>query len=417
MMSVIPALDLLQNKNFVLIWIVTSIHQLTRRMELLVLGYLVFDLTNSTFQVGLIALFLNLPRPILALFAGIVTDRVELRRILIWANSAYSVLSLFILLLLLTGTAHPFYVFAAILLQGSARVFDDPCRRVAIFDLVGQERIANAMSLETFNNNAGKIIGPFLGGVLIAGTGFVGAYIALTVLAVTNLALILSLRLRARTVGAGTQPPVWQSLTEGVKQCWQNPIMFGVLCITLTVNGLVFPIQYFIPVIASDILAVGPVLGGVLGAAEGIGTLIGAVGLAMVRTIRRHGVIFVTGSLIAAAAVVLVSISPWFALSFTVLFLGGLGQAGFSTMQSTILLLAPPPEMRGRAMGAQGLAAGLGHLVGGSGVGAVAAFIGIGLALGLSSGTGLLLVLVIIALTPVARRQLTPPPSGTGSAG
>ena len=417
MMSVIPALDLLRNKNFVLIWIVTSIHQLTRRMELLVLGYLVFDLTNSTFQVGLIALFLNLPRPILALFAGIVTDRIELRRILIWANSAYSVLALFILLLLVTGTAHPFYVFAAILLQGSARVFDDPCRRVAIFDLVGHERIANAMSLETLNNNAGKIIGPFLGGVLIAGTGFVGAYVALTAFALTNLALILSLRLRARTGGAGTQSPVWQSLTEGVKQCWQNPIMFGVLCITLTVNGLVFPIQYFIPVIASDILSVGPVLGGVLGAAEGIGTLIGAVGLAMVRTIRRHGVIFVTGSLIAAAAVVLVSISPWFALSFTVLFLGGLGQAGFSTMQSTILLLAPPPEMRGRAMGAQGLAAGLGHLVGGSGVGAVAAFIGIGLALGLSSGTGLLLVLVIIALTPVARRQLTPPPSGTGFAG
>ena len=68
MMSLIPALDLLQNKNFVLIWIVTSVHQLTRRMELLVLGYLVFDLSNSTFQVGLIALFLNLPRPILALF-------------------------------------------------------------------------------------------------------------------------------------------------------------------------------------------------------------------------------------------------------------------------------------------------------------------------------------------------------------
>ena len=257
------------------------------------------------------------------------------------------------------------------MVQGSARVFDDPSRRVAIFDLVGQERIANAMSLETFNNNAGKIIGPFLGGVLIAGAGFVGAYVALTVLALTNLVLVLCLRLRARTVGTGTRLRVWQSLAEGVKQCWQNPIMFGVLCITLTVNGLVFPIQYFIPVIASDILSVGPVLGGVLGAAEGIGTLIGAVGLAMVRTIRRHGVIFVTGSLIAAAAVVLVSISPWFALSFTVLFLGGLGQAGFSTMQSTILLLAPPPEMRGRAMGAQGLAAGLGHLVGGSGVGAV----------------------------------------------
>ena len=406
MLTRVPTLALLQDRNFVLIWVAGALHELTRRMELLVLGYLIWDLTGSELQVGLIALFLNLPRPILALFAGITTDRMELRRLLLCAHAAYSGVAIFILLILVAGHVHPVYVFAAILAQGSAKVFDDPSRRVAIFDLVGHQRIANAMSLETLNNNAGKIVGPFLGGVLIAGSGFVGAYVALVAFAVTNLALILSLKLPVRAIGTGAQPPIWQSLAEGVKQCWQNPIMFGVLCITLTVNGLVFPIQYFIPVIASDILSVGPVLGGVLGAAEGIGTLIGAVGLATIRTIRRHGLIFVTGSLVTAASVVLVSFSPWFALSFMVLFLGGLGQAGFSTMQSTILLLAPPPEMRGRAMGAQSLAAGLGHLVGGTGVGAAAAITGIGIALGVSSGIGLLLVLAVTALTPVARRRL-----------
>ena len=74
--------------------------------------------------------------------------------------------------------------------------------------------------------------------------------------------------------------------------------------------------------------------------------------------------------------------SPWFAVSVSLLLLGGLGQAGFSTMQSTILLLETQPEMRGRVMGAQGAVNGLGHLIGGSEIGAIASALGIGLAIG-----------------------------------
>ena len=383
-------------------------------MELLVLGYLIFDLTASYVQVGLIAVFLNLPRPALALIAGLVTDRLELRRILIFAHSAYSGVAVVILILLVTGAVQPWYVFIAIFFQGSAKVFDDPTRRVAIFELVGQHRISNAIALETLNNNSGKIVGPFLGGILIATTGFEGAYAALAAFALTNLILMMFLRLPNRAVSTGEPTPVWQSLFDGIKYCVANRMMFGVLCITLIVNGLIFPIQYYIPAIATELLGVGWVLGGLLGAAEGAGTLIGAVVVAMVRTIRHHGAIFATGALLVAIAVVLVSQSPWFAVSFALLFLGGLGQAGFSTMQSTILLLAPPPQMRGRAMGAQGLAAGLGHLVGGPEVGAIAATLGIGFAIGLNAGVGFLLILIVITVTPVVRHKLsivTPEPA------
>jgi hypothetical protein len=183
-------------------------------------------------------------------------------------------------------------------------------------------------------------------------------------------------------------------------------MVLGVLSMSLIVNALVFPIQYFIPVIASDLLLVGPVLGGLLGSAEGIGALIGASTISLKREFRYHGRLFCAGAITVASAVALMAWSPWFAVSFSLLLLGGFGQAGFSTMQSTILLLETQPEMRGRVMGAQGAVNGLGHLIGGSEIGAIASVLGIGLAIGVNAGAGLLLIIAVVVLTPLVRQPV-----------
>jgi len=96
-------LAVLQSKDFRFLWTARSIHEVSRRMELLVLGYLILRLTDSAFQVGLIAVFLNIPRPVLALFAGLLADRLDRRRILIAAHTAYVGIAAAILLLLIIG--------------------------------------------------------------------------------------------------------------------------------------------------------------------------------------------------------------------------------------------------------------------------------------------------------------------------
>ena len=156
-------------------------------------------------------------------------------------------------------------------------------------------------------------------------------------------------------------------------------------------------------------MQVGPPLGGLLGSAEGIGTLIGASIIAPRRNIGHHGRLFVLGALAVATAVTLVAWSPWFIVSFTLLLLGGVGQAGFSTMQSSILLLASQPELRGRVMGSQGLVNGAGHLVGGTEIGAVAGAFGISIAIGLNAGFGLLMFIPVVLFTPLVWQQLTVP--------
>ena len=404
-LTVIPAFDVLKNGDFRTLWTVKVVNEVSRRMELLALGYLVLRMTDSPFQVGLIAVFLNLPRPFFSLFAGLVADRLDRRRVLIGVHAIYSVISTVLLSLLVIGAIQPWHVFIAIFLQGSAKVLDDPSRRTAIFDLAGRERLASAMSLETINNNSGKIAGPLIGGVLIASTGFVGSYAAILALDAVSLLIISRLKLPHRPLREGTPVQVWRSLREGLGHAMSNRMVLGVLSMSLIMNSLVFPIQYFIPVIASDLLMVGPTLGGLLGSAEGIGNFLGGIILAVRRDIGHYGRIFAIGALLVAVMVALVAWSPWFAVSFSLLLLGGLGQAGFSTMQSTILLLESEPEMRGRTMGAQGVVNGMGHLVGGTEIGAIANAFGIGIAIGLNAGAGILLIFLVMVLTPLVKRH------------
>jgi len=404
--SDIPVLTVLRSRDFRFLWTARSIHEVSRRMELLVLGYLILGLTNSAFQVGLIAVFLNLPRPILALFAGLLADRVDRRRILIGTHAIYFGLATAILLLLFSGSIQPWHVFVVVLIQGSTRVTDDPARRTAIFDLAGQEYLTSAMSLETITNNWGRILGPLAGGMLIAWAGFTGTYVVIVAIDIAALLLITRVRLPIQAQAISSGLSMARGLWEGPEHSVSNRMVLGVLSMSLIVNALVLPIQYFIPVIASDLLLVGPVLGGLLGSAEGIGALIGASTISLKREFRYHGRLFCAGAITVALAVALMAWSPWFAVSFSLLLLGGLGQAGFSTMQSTILLLETQPEMRGRVMGAQGAVNGLGHLIGGSEIGAIASALGIGLAIGVNAGAGLLLILAVVVLTPLVRRPV-----------
>ena len=404
--SSIPALAVLQSKDFRILWISKSVHEVSRRMELLVLGYLILRLTDSPFQVGLIAAFLYAPRPVLTLFAGLIADRLDRQRILVIAYIAYFGITTIILALLVTDAILPWHVFLAILFRGSAKALDDPSRRTAIFDLAGQERIANAMSLETMTHTGGRILGPLTGGLLIAWAGFTGAYAAIVALDLAALLFILPLRLPHQPPGTGTQTPLWQSLREGIGHSLANRMLLGVLAVSLVANALVFPIEFFIPVIASQLLSVGPILGGILGSAASIGTLLGALTIAMTRNVWHHGQLFVAGILMLPVALMFVAWSPWFAVSFTFLLLGGVGEAGFSTMQGTILLLASAPEMRGRTMGAMGMVIGAGNLVGGLEIGAIASAFGMALAIGVNAGAGILLILLLTVLTPLVRQSV-----------
>ena len=402
----VPVLEVLQNRNFQFLWAARWIHEISRRMELIVLGYLILELTGSAFQVGLISVFLNGPRPPLSLVAGMLADRLDRWRILVGMHTVYLLIAACILALLALGSIQPWHVFLAVLLQGTAKVLDDPTRRASLFDLAGQDRIAHAMSLETITNNGGKILGPMVGGIIVQFYGFTGAFIVLVVLDLIAAFLIFKMRLPDRSATIVRDTAFLQGIRSGIGHSFSDKFVLGVLTISLVMNAMVLPLQYFIPVIATDVLKVGPALGGLLGSADGIGAFIGAIIIGARRRYTFHGRYFVIGALIVGVGVVTVAWSPWFVVSFMLLLGAGVGQSGFSTMQSTILMLSSPAEMRGRIMGSQGLVNGLGHLIGGVEIGAIAQAFTISLAIGINAGVGILFMLPVILLTPLVKRPI-----------
>ena len=375
-------------------------------MEQFVLVLLIGGITGSYLQIGLMGVFLNAPRLVFSLFSGVMADRLDRRLIMVVAHACYFGIAAVILLLLVADVIQPWHVFAVLFLQGLVKVLDDPSRRTAMLDLVGTDRIANAVALESATSNLGKIMGPTTGGILIAVAGFTGAYALLVVLDLAALLLLLQLRLPHQAQGSRPRLAVWQSMGEGIGFALSNRTVLGVLVISLWMNAMVLRIQEFIPVIATDHLFVGTVLAGLLTSSEGIGNLIGSVIISVTRNILYHGRLFVAGALIMAILVLGVAWSQWFSVSFALLLLAGIAHSGFSTMQSTILLLSSPAGMRGRIVGVNSLTNGTAQVVGPLEIGRIADAVNIAFAIALNAWVAMLLILPAVILTPLVWRPL-----------
>ena len=400
--------SVLQNADFRIIWYVGSIGEFGRRMELLVLSWLVLQLTDSYFQLGLVLAFNNLSRPLVSMFTGYIADRFPRAKVLL-AGQLINVLTTAGLLTVMAydfDLIEPWHVFGAVFIMGLTKAIEDPSRRTAIFDIVGQRRLVNALSLDVISNNVGKMAGPVVGGILLDTVGFTGAYTFLIAVHIANLGMMTRLRIPDYRAAAQIEP-VWRSLGVAVRYARRSQVLVGLFYITIVMNALAFPFQQFIPAIGRDHLGVGVILVGLLVAADGFGQLAGAGIMAISRDLRYHGRVFVVGSVGVLLMGVIFVWSPWYALTFGLLTLSGIFQSGFSTMQSAVTMLATPHDMRGRMMGLLSVCIGAGTPLGALEMGAVAAAVSIQWAIALNAAAGLLLLLPAIALTPLPWKPLT----------
>ena len=419
----VPVFSVLQNRDFRVIWYVGSLREISRRMELLVLSWLILQATQSPLQLGLVLVFNNLPRPFLSLFTGLIADRFNRWRILMAAELLNTAIAAGLLLLIILDAIDSWHVFVAVFMQGSTKSLEDPSRRTAILDIVGERRLVNALSLDTISNTSGKMLGPLLGGIMIDASGgfllpwlgadaveragFVGAAGLIVAVHLLDLAIMTRLRIphRPRT---GRVEPLWRSLGDGVRYALHTPLLWGMLYVTIVMNALAFPMQQFIPDIGANNLGVGATLVGLLVAAEGIGQMAGAGTMALTRNLERHGLVFLVGSTVVLTMAMFFVWSPWYLLAFGLLVLGGIGQAGFGTMQSTITMLAAPPEMRGRMVGLMSVCIGIGTPLGGLEIGIIASLFSTAWAISANALAGLLLLLPALLLTPLATGRTRP---------
>jgi MFS family permease len=394
-----PDWSILRQRDFRLLWAAGGISSACRWMEMGVLGWLMLQLTNSPWQVALAGVFRSAPMLAFGLFSGLIADRMNRWRVMLLTQAGNALVTVALLVSLLLDAIQPWQIFLGAFILGCSTILDMPSRRSLIYDVVGPHKLVSAMSLETINNTVGKFLGPLIGGFVIELTGFEGVYLFFLIAYVWTFLLILQIRANITGPAIGTQP-IWQSLVSGVRYGLQNHMVLGVLCTTILMNALGFSYTQLLPVVARDHLQVGPGLMGLLASADGMGTLVGALMLAALGYVRGQGRIFALGALLELVCLLAFALSPWYGLSLALLVVVGIGNAGFSTMQSTIILLSAAPGMRGRAVGVLGLCIGstpLGLLE----LGAVASLLGAPAAIGLNAGMALILMLPVIAFTPL----------------
>jgi predicted MFS family arabinose efflux permease len=252
---------------------------------------------------------------------------------------------------------------------------------------------------------AAKMIGPVLGGVLLARVGPAACYLAFAAFSVGALVATRRLGRRISLPGTPGMEPVLESLRDGLREARRHPAVLGVLVVTVLMNTLVFPYQQMLPVFARDVLRVGPVPLGLLVATQGLGALLSSA-LIGARASQVRGVRLFAGSSLAGALLLLAfAASPWYGLSLALQFAIGITDSGFGTMQSAIVLLAAPERAHGRVMGILSACIGSQPL-GSVWIGFVASNLGAPLATGLNAA------LAVALMIPVTLRLL-----GAGSVG
>ena len=416
-------MEVLRNSRFRAIWYVVNVAEVTRWMELLVTSLLVYSLTDSSLMLGLVLAFENIPRPFFSPFTGIIADRFDRKKIWLSALAIKQVAGVALFVLLLFGYIQAWHVFFAMLMQGVSRALEDPARRTAVYDIVGERRVVNALSIDSISMTMGRMLGPFAGGFLVEHVGYywphyagyVWAYTAVVVL--HTLALLMALRVHIpRVEREWRAEPIWNSLGDVVKEAFSHRQLLGMLFITIMINGMAFPARQFVPAIGRDYLKVGETLVGVLAASEALGQLIMAGILASIGTIRYHGRYFAAGAFTVMITSTVFAWIPWYPVTFAVLIISGIGLSCFGTMQSTITMRSAPPEMRGRMVGMMSLCIGIGTPPGVFLMGWLGDVIGIQQSITVNAIACIAICLPALFLTPLITRPSPPPPTAPQTA-
>jgi MFS family permease len=398
--------NILRNTDFLHLWSAGAADNICRRMDTVVLALLLLDLTNSPWMVALVGVFRWGPFLFFGVFSGVIADRISRWRVMIVARLAHVITAAVLLFLLYNESIEAWHILGAGLVLGIGFVLEWPSRRSFIFDVVGREKLVAAMGLDSANNMMGKMIGPLMGGLLVQGIGFTGAMAVLA--GGYSLALLSITLIRKREIGEPlVYEAMWQSIANGIKYCLHDKMVLGVLGITVVMNAMAFSSEQLFTVIGQDHLQVGAGLTGFLIAAMGMGSLVGTLIIARFGARSHFGRLFALGSALHLVTLILFAISQSYVLSFFLLLIMGLGNAGFSTMQSTIMLSSPPPEMRGRAMGVLGLCIGsqpLGLLE----IGAIATILTTNAAIGINAIAASFLLIPIVLLTRLATSDMAP---------
>jgi predicted MFS family arabinose efflux permease len=354
-------------------------------------GWLALQLLNSPLFVGLTGFAGGIPVLIFSLPAGIVIDRFDRRAVLLVAQCAVMVVAAIFALLVAAQRIAPWSILVLVAAYGTVMSFIFPTRSTIVSALVARDDLANAVALNAAGQNATRVTGPALAGVLIALIGLASTFAVAALLQI--LALAATWRLPSSSGGATRATLDRRSLTLGLRVIGAEGFLLRLILLAVITNLLVMPYLNMMPVVARDVMGLGASGLGLLLASAGFGTVAGALWVAhSSRLVAGTSAPVMTATLFTVL-VLLFALTSNVMLALPLLFAAGWLSAAFLAITQTILQLRVNDAIRGRVLSIYLLTWGL-LPIGQLAVGAVADRIGPSLAI----AGACLLALVAIAL-------------------
>jgi MFS family permease len=340
----------LAHRNFRLFLLGQTVSLTGTWMQSVAQGWLVLLLTNSPFYVGLVSAIGSLGVLLFTLYAGVIADRTDKRRVVVITQTLQMLQAFALAALVWSGEVSVGNILVLAAFLGVVSAFDIPTRQAFLVEMVGKEDLMSAIALNTSVFNLTRVIGPVIAGVLI---GAVGVAICFLLNGISYLAVIIGL-LAMRLppyVAQPTQISAWQGFREVLAFLRSDRRVSTLVVLTAIISIFGFPYLVLLPVFARDVLGVGATGYGLLSTAVGFGAVAGALTVAtLAHRIPKGRTVVFAGTLFGMLLAVFAS-ARVFPLAMAFLVLVGAAMIVNNALTNTLLQTLVPDHLRGRVMG------------------------------------------------------------------
>ena len=353
---------LAEHPHYRLYWFGNQANTLVMQMQQVANGYLAFTLTNSAAALGVVAFAQSLPMLLFAPVGGVLADRLEKRKLLLWIQGVLCVSSTIIGILVATGRIEYWHLVVAAAIQGTAFSAMMPTRQSWIPQLVPRQDLTNALALNNAAMNASRVIGPSLAGIMISLSfiGVTGVYFLRIVAFGWVLFTLLQIPIRGEPeprehVPSGSERfrDLGVQLTSGLRYIWKHETLLSLFVFAVVTMLLGQSYQQLLPAYALGVFDVGAEGQGVMQAVVGIGALVGSLTMAYLsRNPNRARIQAYTGTTLGGALLVF-GVCAGLKLFFpalVALFMVGLTLDFNATINQTLIMLNADKALYGRVM-------------------------------------------------------------------